>query len=114
MRHLRVFERVSLPLAASLLILGSMLPVQAGSTSATTVPNYGPTDAIAHSVYYQLQQATDLINKGNCAGAIPKLTQAANTDPGNVFVHANLGFCYMQMANATPDQKQAQVYLGLA
>ena len=107
----RVFKSIISASCVVALILGFAATVQAASVHTGILPRYDLGDQIQHSEYYHLSQASADIDEQNCLQAMPHLNEAAEIEPGSVFVHANLGHCYMQMAMASTSPNQAQVFL---
>ncbi|MEB3287319.1 MAG: tetratricopeptide repeat protein [Vampirovibrionales bacterium] len=53
---------------------------------------------IGQSVYYALDEASELIGQKRYADAILVLNRTVEKDPINIFSHYNLGFCYLELA----------------
>ena len=99
-------------LVSSFMLIGGQLPVQA--ITHTKAPIFADqTNRLVHrSVYYTLDEASSLITQKQYAEAIRLLNGAAERDPVNIFIHFNLGFCYLEMAKIAQENGSQQRVIG--
>jgi superkiller protein 3 len=86
------------------------IPSPAVTVDSLMLPHYSPAQSVASSEYYDLQQASVLMNRKQYTAAIPLLKNASEKAPTNLLALFNLGHCYMELAKSVKSpQEQASL-----
>lgn len=101
-------------LLALTLLLSSCALAFAGGVDSPVGPMFNAARMVQHTEYFDLQEASTLINEEKFPQAIPFLKAAIEKSPTNLLAHFNLGFCYMEWAKRTAHKADRAKLLTLA
>lgn len=96
---------------AACIAMTGLNPVWSGGMDSPLGRSIDPAKMVQRTEYFDLQQASALINQEKYADAVPYLKAAIEKAPTNLLAHFNLALAYMEWAKQTEEKSSKRALL---